>query len=260
MTDSNLIVAPENGVDAYRMSTNAATLCGDIVRATAVKIQGKRYVCVEGWQAIAVAHGCVLSARDVQKVDGGWSAVGELRRITDGVVIATAEGFVGEDEKVWQNRPVYTKRALAQTRAMSRAGRSAFAFTVVLIDKDLGTTPAEEMHGITIDHDGPGSSWGAGGKASAIDEAERDGLRANAPAEKASDIRRREEQAAKTKARVDDAVRTFQMVGQSREVLDAYWQTNAKQFDWIEVHFPDEWARLRQAFDDALDGASARAA
>jgi hypothetical protein len=109
------------------------------------------------------------------------------------------------------------------------------------------------------DHPGE-TSWGPGGKAAAVDEAERDGLTRNAPAEKGSDIRRREEQAAKTKTRVDDAVRTFAMVGQSPQVLDEYWETNAAHFDWIEVHFPEEWARLRKAFDDARSGASARAA
>jgi len=38
-----------SGVETYRTSTDAATLCGDIVKATATKIQGKRYVTVEGW-------------------------------------------------------------------------------------------------------------------------------------------------------------------------------------------------------------------
>ena len=183
--------------------------------------------------------------------------------MSDGIVLATAEGFVGDDEPMWKKRPMYARRAMAQTRASSRVCRSAFAHVVVLIDKDLGTTPAEEMQGV-VDNggsvDGPGSSWGAQGKQGAIDEAERDGLTKNAPAEKASDIRRREEQAAKTKTRVDDAVRTFQMVGQSAEVLNAYWETNRKAFDWIAGHFPAEYERLSQAYDDALAGASARAA
>ena len=110
------------------------------------------------------------------------------------------------------------------------------------------------------DNDGPGSSWGPGGKQDAIDEATRDGLTKDAPKEKDSDRRRREEQAAKTKTRVDDAIRTFNMVGQSAEVLNAYWETNRKAFDWIADHFPTEYERLSQAYDDALAGASARAA
>ena len=262
MTDTNLPAVaadPAYGVDSYRVATNAATLCGDIVKATATKIQGKKYVCIEGWHAIAAAHGCLVSIAKVEKVDGGIMAIAELRRHADGLVLATAEGFVGDDEPMWAKRPVYARRAMAQTRASSRVCRSAFAHVVVLIDRDLGTTPAEEMAGV-VDNDGPGSSWGAQGKQGAIDEAERDGLRANAPAEKGSDKRRREEAAAKTKVRVDDAVRTFAMVGQSAEILKEYWRTNAKAFDWIEANFPDEFERLQQAYDDALSTASDRAA
>jgi len=55
---------------------------------------------------------------------------------------------VGDDEDTWKKRPEYARRAMAQTRAISRACRSAFAFVVVLIDESLSTTPAEEMEGV----------------------------------------------------------------------------------------------------------------
>jgi hypothetical protein len=140
----------------YRNSTDAAGLCGAIVKQTASDIQGRRYVSVEGWQAIAIAHGCAAGARDVEKVEGGVRAIGEIRRMTDGQLIATAEGFVGEDEPTWYGgknkwgkeqpkRPDYAIRAMAQTRAISRACRSAFAHVVVMIDAGLSTTPAEEV-------------------------------------------------------------------------------------------------------------------
>jgi hypothetical protein len=147
-------------VDAYRASTEAANLCKEIVVATSSNIQGRRYVAVEGWQAIAVAHGCAASARDVERIDGGVRAIGEIRRMSDGQLIATAEGFVGEDETTWfggkdkrgkvhEKRADYAIRAMAQTRAMSRAGRTAFAHVVVMMNAGLATTPAEEM--VTID-------------------------------------------------------------------------------------------------------------
>src|ERR1044071_9218671 len=99
----NALVAIEQptNVDAYRASTDAATLCKEIVVASATTIQNRKYVCVEGWQAIAVAHGCTASARGVERIDGGVRAIGEIRRMSDGQVIATAEGFVGEDVVVW---------------------------------------------------------------------------------------------------------------------------------------------------------------
>ncbi len=144
-----------SNAEAYRASTDAAAMCREIVVATASNIQGKKYVGVEGWQAIAIAHNCAAGARDVEKVEGGVRAVGEVRRMSDGVVIATAEGFVGEDEPTWYGgvvrgktlpkRADYAIRAMAQTRAISRACRSAFAHVVVMMKAGLATTPAEEV-------------------------------------------------------------------------------------------------------------------
>lgn len=148
-------LVPTTNAEVYRASTDAASLCREIVVKTAQAIQGRKYVKVEGWQAIAVAHGCAAGARDVERIDGGVRAVGEVRRMSDGQVIATAEGFVGEDEPTWfggkagnkmlPKRADYAIRAMAQTRAISRACRSAFAHVVVLIDAGLSTTPAEEV-------------------------------------------------------------------------------------------------------------------
>ncbi len=112
---------------------------------TAKPIQGRKYVAVEGWQAIAIAHGCTASARDVEAIEGGIRAIGEVRRMSDQALISSAEGFLGDDESMWAKRPLFARRAMAQTRAISRACRSAFAHVVVMIDADLGTTPAEEM-------------------------------------------------------------------------------------------------------------------
>lgn len=151
----NALVPVSSNVEAYRASTDAAAICRDIVISTATNIQGRKYVCVEGWQAIAIAHGCAAGARDVEKVEGGIRAIGEVRRMSDGGLIATAEGFVGEDEPTWyggQNRgrtlpkrADYAIRAMAQTRAISRACRSAFAHVVVMMNAGLATTPAEEV-------------------------------------------------------------------------------------------------------------------
>lgn len=154
-----LVTTTTTNADIYRSSTDAAELCKGIVVASAMEIQGRKYVKVEGWQAIAIAHGCTGSARDVEAVEGGVRAIGEIKRMSDGMVIATAEGFVGEDETTWYGgeittrfgkktlpkRPDYAIRAMAQTRAISRACRSAFAHVVVMMNAGLSTTPAEEV-------------------------------------------------------------------------------------------------------------------
>ena len=146
----------------YRASTDAAHICRDIVLATATNIQGRRYVQVEGWQAIAIAHGCAASSGNVVRhPDGSVSATGTVVRMDNGVVVSSAEGYVGADEPTWfggtvtsygktkvlPKRPDYAIRAMAQTRAISRACRSAFAHVVVMMNAGLSTTPAEEMGG-----------------------------------------------------------------------------------------------------------------
>jgi hypothetical protein len=145
---TELATVETSAVASHRAATNAAGLCRDLVVKTAMKIQGRRYVQVEGWQAIANAFGCIASARDVERVEGGYRATGQVIRVADGKVLAEAEGFVGDDESTWAKRPVFARRAMAQTRAMSRACRSAFAFVVTLMDAGLETTPAEEMSGV----------------------------------------------------------------------------------------------------------------
>jgi hypothetical protein len=139
-----------------QIAGDVAAVCGEIVRKTAISIKGRQYIRVEGWQALATAHGCIAGSRAVEKVETGYQAIGELRRISDGALLATAEGFVGKDEltwfggvdqggKAWPARHEYAIRAMAQTRAISRVCRSAFAHVVILIDAELQTTPAEEM-------------------------------------------------------------------------------------------------------------------
>ncbi|BBC81246.1 phage recombination protein Bet [Acetobacter orientalis] len=148
-----------SGADTWRASTDAASMCKEVVNKRAIDLQGRRYVPVEGWQAIAIAHGCVASSENVRRVDGGFSAEGVIRRMEDGHEIARAEGFVGEDEITWfggknkwgkilPKRPDFAIRAMAQTRGISRACRSAFAHVVVLMDIGLETTPYEEMAGV----------------------------------------------------------------------------------------------------------------
>lgn len=151
--DNQLTTTNLNPVEQMRLSTDVAGACKEIVSRTAQKIQGRKYVRVEGWMAIATAHGCTLSACDVRQIEGGISARGLVRRISDGVLLGEAEGFVGDDEKTWSVRTLHARRAMAQTRAMSRAARSVFAHVVVLMDAGLETTPAEEMDNLHEEKD-----------------------------------------------------------------------------------------------------------
>lgn len=156
---------PSASISLFRQATDVAGICREIVVASACDIDGRKYVKVEGWMAIAVAHGCIATINRVFEDDKGVKAYAEIRRQNDGVVLTTAEGSVGKDEPMWYGgltmvwdkvkrvkvektlpkRADYAIRAMAQTRAISRACRTAFAHVVVLMKENLETTPAEEV-------------------------------------------------------------------------------------------------------------------
>jgi hypothetical protein len=255
-TSNALAVIPSNGVDTYRMSTDAATICGAIVKQTASNIQGKKYVACTGWQAIAVAHGCAASSRGVERVDGGFRAVGEVRRMDTGAVIAEAEGFVGEDEPTWfggesrgkmlPKRPDFAIRAMAQTRAISRACRSAFAHVVVLIDKNLGTTPAEEMQGV-YDHD-PESLENrptiANAATNSIDEARAEIEQQTGNSKSVYQLSKERKQIATLAATATTAI----SMADNRLVLKAWWEENRAE---LREKLPEEYFKTIYASVEA---------
>lgn len=129
--------------------SNVARATKSLVGAAIINLQGKKYIRVEGWQAIAAAHGCTVTADTVTaQEDGAVIATAYVRRLRDGATLGQAEGYVGMDE-VWGKRPIYARRAMAQTRAISRACRNAFAHVVVAMNSEhatgFETTPAEEV-------------------------------------------------------------------------------------------------------------------
>jgi len=140
--------------ELMRLYESRAESCREIIRQTAQNIGGRDHIRVEGWQALAAVSGCTVSIALVESVEGGVRSIAEVKRQTDGTVLASAEGFVGDDEMMWRKRPLFARRAMAQTRATSRACRVAFSHLVVLLkDPNLSTCPAEEMD--TEPHDIP---------------------------------------------------------------------------------------------------------
>ena len=142
------VVLAEQEAPAGVMGRGAAVAaaCRQIVLSTTMDLRGKKYIRAEGWQALAAANGLSPRISMVEEMQNGdIRAVCDLIRLSDGETVASSEGFVGTDEPMWQNRPRYARRGMAQTRATSRACRSALAWIVPLLDADLSTTPAEEM-------------------------------------------------------------------------------------------------------------------
>jgi hypothetical protein len=134
---------PQSVVTKGQATANA---CRAIVMQCSMQLQGKRYIKAEGWQALAASCGYSPRIGIVEELNNGdIRAVCDLVRLSDGEIVASAEGYLGMDEGMWAKRPRYARRAMAQTRATSRACRSALAWIVPLLDAGLETTPAEEI-------------------------------------------------------------------------------------------------------------------
>ncbi len=175
-SDTQLAKANSSATAAlYRQATDVAGLCRELALKKALTIGTRRFLPVEVWTTIAVAHGFIASIKEgsVKEVYRGDKLIGiqataELKRQSDGAVLSTAEGFVGDDEVDWfgshgepikkwskrankevemviAKREDYAIRAMAQTRAVSRVCRTGFSHVVVMIDEKLSTTPYEEI-------------------------------------------------------------------------------------------------------------------
>jgi hypothetical protein len=150
--------------DLFKSGKQAAEICREIVLRNSVIFRGpdgkeRRYLETTAWQALATVSGRSVRIDSVQEVDGGVAAVCSLVKISDGSVIARAEGFVGVDEALWYGGTVTDRfgktktfpkrtnsaiRAMAQSRAISRAYRAGLAWMLPLIDGSLAAPAPDD--------------------------------------------------------------------------------------------------------------------
>jgi hypothetical protein len=151
MSETKLAVIDSDPAEVVARGNNTAKACKAIILQNTMQLQGKRWVKAEGWQALAAACGYSPRIDVVEELaNGDIRAMCSLIRLSDGEVVASAEGYIGTDETMWKSRPRYAKRAMAQTRATSRACRSALAWIIPLLDAGLETTPAEEVEHLAL--------------------------------------------------------------------------------------------------------------
>ena len=130
----------------------------DLIKAMATQIKkhhltgvgGKSYMNVGGGIAVAQALGYTISCGPVERVTGEDSC-GFYRSTAslidhNGIVVATAEGYLGDDEQMWANRPLYARRSMCQTRSEAKLCRANFGALYIMLGAD-SDTPAEEMSG-----------------------------------------------------------------------------------------------------------------
>jgi hypothetical protein len=128
-----------------RMSEIAERLI-DVVRdrKLVARIQGKEYLTAEAWQVVGGMVGVlpVVVWTKPNETGDGYVARVEARTLS-GQVVGAAEAECSRAEKVWKDRYPSTLRAMAQTRAVSRALRAPLGQIVALAGYDAAA--AEEM-------------------------------------------------------------------------------------------------------------------
>lgn len=124
-----------------------------VAQGLVTKIRNSEHVRVEGWQTAAALCGISARVAWTKALDdgSGWVAHAEAVRIENGVVVGAGDGMCSRAESSWKSRDDFALRAMAQTRAVSRALRGVLAFIIVLAGYEA--TPAEEMV-----HDAPAPS------------------------------------------------------------------------------------------------------
>lgn len=116
-----------------------------------VMINGVQYLEFEDWQTLARFYGVtakVIATTPVMsptaKVD---TVIGyEARAVAvrpDGTEISAAEAMCLNDERNWEDKPLFMLRSMAQTRACAKALRNILGWVTILAGYEA--TPAEEM-------------------------------------------------------------------------------------------------------------------
>jgi hypothetical protein len=121
-----------------------------------MRVEGNSYVRIGGGIAVAQALGYSISVSEVRVIpaaDGEptmYTATATLsdHSATPPVAVATADGYLGLDERSWAHRPAYARRSMCQSRAIAKLCRINFGALYVMLGAS-SDTPAEEMDGIS---------------------------------------------------------------------------------------------------------------
>lgn len=127
----------------------AAQALKDVIsrKAKPVRFNGEQYLEFEDWQTVARFYGVAVKVVETKPVDFGDARGFEARAVAihfeSGREISAADSMCLNDERNWNNKPLFQVRSMAQTRACAKALRNIFAWVVVLAG--YKPTPAEEM-------------------------------------------------------------------------------------------------------------------
>lgn len=151
--DSGLLAMGRTPEEAIENATHVARLLVAVVQDQGMYTmipskQGARpHINVEGWTTLGAmtGHTAVIEWTRVCQDDRGESGY-EARAVLlngAGAQVGAAEAMCTRSERDWKNRDSFALRAMAQTRAISRAFRSKLDFIVKIAG--YATTPDSEM-------------------------------------------------------------------------------------------------------------------
>lgn len=137
-----------NPSQEIQAGTKAATALMEVVDQNkwAVNIQGKKYLVFEAWQTLGRFYGLTVKTGKSKFVEygsaKGFEAEAEILNKA-GNVVGGAEAVCLDDEPNWKDKPLYSLKSMAQTRAGAKALRQVLSWVAVLAG--FQPTPKEEV-------------------------------------------------------------------------------------------------------------------
>jgi len=146
VTPASPVVTPTEFTDAIENARTKASILAEIVEEQELYtvIQGKKHLHVEAWKTIGKGYGLSPQIEWTRPIEsGGWEARCIFTDLA-GEQVGSGEAECGTyGDGPWVDRASYAQRSMAQTRAISRAGRNCLDWVVVLAG--FSATPFEEM-------------------------------------------------------------------------------------------------------------------
>lgn len=158
--DGNASIAPVDNVkqndviltgtptEIIEQSTQIANILKDIINKQQLfqKIQGNKYVTVEGWTTLSSILQLVPLISNCERLDREDEIIYEAYcevYTANNRLVSQASAICSNKERNWRNRDEYAIRSMAQTRAISKALRLPLGWIMTLAD--FTPTPLEEM-------------------------------------------------------------------------------------------------------------------
>lgn len=138
------LFAVEDPDEFIERASKAATALAKVLKARQLvkKIGQNEYVEIGGWQLLGGMVKVYCSTEWTRKTEDGWEARAVCHNAA-GDELSSAEAQCSTKEQRWSGRDDFQVRSMAQTRAQSKAYRTALGFIVELAG--YKATPAEEM-------------------------------------------------------------------------------------------------------------------